>query len=1045
MEKYAAFISYRHRPLDQAVAVRLHRMLERFRVPKDLRRDGSKKLGRVFRDEDELPLSTDLGESIRAALQGSDFLIAVCTPEYPQSRWCMEELDSFIALHGRDRVLAVLAAGTPEESFPPQLLVTRDARGETKEVEPLAANIVSPSQRRSLKKLKTEKLRLIASMLNCAYDDLFQREKRYRQRQILAFSALALAVAGTFIGVLLRKNAQIQAQYEETRRNLLRVQLDESVSRTENARNDLLLGRRSDAVRTLLKALPEDPDRPYDPSAEGVLVDALRVYADQDICFSANISQNSEIRAWALSGDGSMVFTWDAYGLIRAFSASGGQLRWQHAALQAPSGFTDAPFCWCEEAGGILCISQDRAFLLSAADGQERWSLSPENFTPYMAFPGVSDDEIVLVSNQIQEDSERRFVLSRVDTRSGEILREERHALSDIRLSVNNRTVVPAGSFAAMTEYCYRNNAPSQWNLLIVDRDTLSVRRLPLAEADNALRLNVLLGAAPGGQLAAAVVEGNDNNLRISLRIIDPASGETRTEITENRTIATELGFDARMACSDEYVLIACESSLYVLSLTNPEHTVRTVAMPGRIIDLIKPANRKNPGVFALTMDNGKTSFLVCDEDSVILTGDFNVLAFDAGLPLKKARMDPETEILSAVPARRTGELLLIRAEGDEPEETGFSGHYGVRAVSPSGEKVFLTQFNTFALYSVPEDRVLCELPFDTEQIEYPGSLKSFCFTSDEEYILLDQWIVSLSDGKAVPVALPGKETACRPVSAWIPALGKAETAVLLKGSSEDEDRLDGIRFGDLLESVSFRLLLDGEAGERIPFPEGLSARNSSTARFIWRLGGNGLLLIGTTPPEDAPEVSPLLVYDTLERAWCPLSGKLSVSSRSKAAAANAERRFALMDGNTLSLLDTVSEDPVWKAETAFPAESVSDLFFSPDDRLLLVFYGGQQAALYRAADGQLLGDVSLPAVDAAWRLQPAGDRLWLYAPGSVYTDSLVLDAETAEVIARIPGVVFVNPQAGTLYRNNANYEGTVRYPLYSLEALREKALERTR
>ena len=80
MNEYIAFISYRHKPLDIAVAKRLHRLIERYRVPaKYAGKRGSRKLGRVFRDQDELPVSADLSASICRALDSSEFLIVVCT------------------------------------------------------------------------------------------------------------------------------------------------------------------------------------------------------------------------------------------------------------------------------------------------------------------------------------------------------------------------------------------------------------------------------------------------------------------------------------------------------------------------------------------------------------------------------------------------------------------------------------------------------------------------------------------------------------------------------------------------------------------------------------------------------------------------------------------------------------------------------------------------------------------------------------------------------------------------------------------------------
>lgn len=109
--EYAAFISYRHRPLDTAVATHLHRLIEHYRIPKDLRRDGEKHVGRVFRDRDELPLSSDLTAELREALDHSKFLIVICTPDTPQSIWVDREIEYFLRGHDRDNVLAVLAAG----------------------------------------------------------------------------------------------------------------------------------------------------------------------------------------------------------------------------------------------------------------------------------------------------------------------------------------------------------------------------------------------------------------------------------------------------------------------------------------------------------------------------------------------------------------------------------------------------------------------------------------------------------------------------------------------------------------------------------------------------------------------------------------------------------------------------------------------------------------------------------------------------------------------------------------------------------------------
>ncbi len=118
---YDAFISYRHSELDKDVAIGIHRRLENFRLPRNIRTDLSKddrRIKRVFRDQDELPISNNLSDSIEAALRNSDWLILICTPRLPESKWCAREIEIFKKLHGQDHILAILAEGEPEQSFP---------------------------------------------------------------------------------------------------------------------------------------------------------------------------------------------------------------------------------------------------------------------------------------------------------------------------------------------------------------------------------------------------------------------------------------------------------------------------------------------------------------------------------------------------------------------------------------------------------------------------------------------------------------------------------------------------------------------------------------------------------------------------------------------------------------------------------------------------------------------------------------------------------------------------------------------------------------
>ena len=225
---YTAFISYRHKLPDEAIAKKLHTLIEGYSIPKDVRASsGRRKMGRVFRDQEELPLSTDLGGDIKAALDASEWLIAVCSPDYLQSKWCMTELEYFISIGRRDRILTVLANGEPDEAFPPQLRFI-EQNGRTVEIEPLAADVRGSSVAESLKKLAREKLRVFAPILGVSYDQLRQRARRKRIRTVAVAAVAVIALLGGFLTYALMKNARISAQNEQ-----IKAQNEEIVRQNE--------------------------------------------------------------------------------------------------------------------------------------------------------------------------------------------------------------------------------------------------------------------------------------------------------------------------------------------------------------------------------------------------------------------------------------------------------------------------------------------------------------------------------------------------------------------------------------------------------------------------------------------------------------------------------------------------------------------------------------------------------------------------------------------------------------------------------------------
>ena len=69
---YCAFISYHHNPHDMKVASNIQKRIERFIIPASIqKKTGKKKIGKVFRDKEELGITHDLNEDIKNALTHS--------------------------------------------------------------------------------------------------------------------------------------------------------------------------------------------------------------------------------------------------------------------------------------------------------------------------------------------------------------------------------------------------------------------------------------------------------------------------------------------------------------------------------------------------------------------------------------------------------------------------------------------------------------------------------------------------------------------------------------------------------------------------------------------------------------------------------------------------------------------------------------------------------------------------------------------------------------------------------------------------------------
>lgn len=277
--QYDAFISYRHVEPDRAWAKWLHARLETYRVPRVVRKKlgVSSRLKRVFRDEEELPVSADLNREVEAALRASRFLIVICSPRTPESRWVNREVERFRELGRHDQILALLIEGEPTVAFPPALREIRrtlaDSVGSTQQtiedVEPLAADVRASRTDETPRTLKRMAfLRVMACLLGIKFDDLRRREQERQNRRIVAgavvlgFVAIGLALVAYTIAAA-KEQVAIES---EKRRQLLH---DAANTDCVTARDLAKQGRQRDALAFLARTFEYDHE--YRRGAEAAL------------------------------------------------------------------------------------------------------------------------------------------------------------------------------------------------------------------------------------------------------------------------------------------------------------------------------------------------------------------------------------------------------------------------------------------------------------------------------------------------------------------------------------------------------------------------------------------------------------------------------------------------------------------------------------------------------------------------------------------------------------------------------------------------------
>ena len=462
---YRAFISYCHSPENDEAAQMLQRSLEHWRIPRMYRtqRAGAspkgaespagaagpagtaspagaagpkgtaspagpkskyarRTLGKIFLDKEELASSPDLAGHLDEALEHSEYLIVLLSPETKESPWVNREIGQFLTTHTRDRILTVLVSGSAHEGLPPLLEeqdVWKDGKHLKSGAEGLAADIRADSRRERKKKLKTEILRLAAPMLGCGYDDLRQREKEYRGRRLLQVMSAAILVISVIAGIVGWEAVQIRRNY----RQVLTARAHELA---QSSRQLLASGDREGAVEAAMLALPEsssDKSKPLVLEAQGALADAVHAYQgtyqrtyeyspDRTLKMPSGRSGQE-----ALSPDGKRFAALDESGNVMAWELETGTMLWEIAAED--TAFSKDLF--------FVDFLDEETVLLAGKDGMRTVNLSGE-VSSLIPFPQGRYEDAVIDACAFEREQgllavwqSHEYYSERFDAQTGEV------------------------------------------------------------------------------------------------------------------------------------------------------------------------------------------------------------------------------------------------------------------------------------------------------------------------------------------------------------------------------------------------------------------------------------------------------------------------------------------------------------------------------------------------------------------------------------------------------------------------------------------------
>ena len=412
---YDAFISYKHEPEDIQIAKEVQRSLERYKIPEAIKKQtGYQKIERVFRDTDELSLTSDLSDTIKNALDNTDHLIVICSTKTRQSEWVQREIEYFLKDHTRKDILTVVVNGEPSDVVPEILqyeeITVTDEDGNTKTerktIEPLSCDY-----RMSIKQArKIELPRLVSALIGCSYDDLMNRQKAYATKKLIYKLVTTIVIGTLFMFQLLYGIAKINKNYQTALKNQAKYLANESLNKLKDE-------QRITALKLAMEAVPNDRNNsiPITPEAERALIEATSSYKPHNALnyvatwiytFPDHISSSS------VTEDGKHLVTLDSRGYISITDAE------THERIYAEKTNDHLDSIKIVSNNTLIAWSFTDIYAFDLLTGKQKYTVSNvENSINALSILGTSEDSFYYITDN--------FDLYEISNENGEVINKD--------------------------------------------------------------------------------------------------------------------------------------------------------------------------------------------------------------------------------------------------------------------------------------------------------------------------------------------------------------------------------------------------------------------------------------------------------------------------------------------------------------------------------------------------------------------------------------------------------------------------------------------